>query len=295
MHPSPTAARPLVPIGLRHMAASAFFFSTMGFVTKLLGQRVPAMEIVFARILVTFVLSFLALRRARVSPLGNDFRLLLARGVAGFTALSCYFFAVTRLPLADATVIQFTNPLLTAVLAALVLGERLDGRVAFGALLCALGIVLVARPSFLFGTGTHLPPVHVAVALTGAFFSAVAYVVIRRIGATEHPAAVVFSFPLVGLPLSLPFAFVGSWVVPSPRELVLLLAVGVLAQLGQVELTKGLRLEPAGRATSVTYVQIVLAYVWGLAFLGESPEASSLAGAFLVVSGTLVVALRPAR
>ena len=101
----------VIPRGLRYMAAGAFFFSIMSLLAKTAGGRIPTQEMVLARGAVMTAMSYLALRRAGVSPWGERQRvLLLIRGVLGFTALSCFFFAVVRLPLADATVIHFTAP-----------------------------------------------------------------------------------------------------------------------------------------------------------------------------------------
>ena len=64
-------------------------------------------------------------------------------------------------------------------------------------------------------------------------------------------------------------------------------------QLGQIEITQGFKLETAGRASSVTYLQIVLAYSWGILLFGEYPNALSILGAALVVLGVFSVTRRP--
>jgi drug/metabolite transporter (DMT)-like permease len=71
---------------------------------------------------------------------------------------------------------------------------------------------------------------------------------------------------------------------------VALLAVGVTAQAGQVYLTRGLQLEPAGRATAVGYLQIVFAAIWGAAFFSEYPDAWAVTGALLILVSTLTLA-----
>ena len=121
--------------------------------------------------------------------------------------------------------------------------------------------------------------VAVAIGVVGAIFSAIAYVVIRRLGSTEHHMVVVFYFPLVTGPASLPILAVEGLVLPQGFEWLLLLGIGVAAQLGQIEITKGFKLETAGRASSVTYLQIVLAYTWGVLLFGEYPNAISILGA----------------
>jgi drug/metabolite transporter (DMT)-like permease len=139
--------------GLRYMVAAAFFFSVMSLFVKLAGQRLPTTEIVLARSVVMLVISYGLVRRADLRPWGTRKLLLVTRGLIGFSALLCFFVAVTRLPLADVTVIHFTNPVFTALLAAIILGESMRRREVVGLALSIVGVALVARPSCLFGRG----------------------------------------------------------------------------------------------------------------------------------------------
>lgn len=288
-----TAAAPSrVPPGIRYMAAAAFFFSIMSLLVKVAGERIPVQEVVLARAAVGAVLSWATLRRRGVPVMGNRRGLLLLRGLLGYAALSCFFYALTRLPLADATVIQYTNPVFTALLAALLLGESIRRRDIGLALVSLTGVVLMARPAFLFGgLQQRLDPVAVAVALAGAVFSAAAYVTVRRLGRTEDPVVVVFWFAAIATLGAIPFTAADA-VLPSPGEWVLLLAIGVVTQIAQVFMTRGLREERAGRAMAVAYMQIVFAAVWGLLLFGEVPDGWGLAGAALILVGTAGIARR---
>jgi drug/metabolite transporter (DMT)-like permease len=278
--------------GIRHMLVGTLFFSAMSVFAKLASERLPTMELVLARVVVTLIMSWWVIRRLDIHPWGNNKKLLLLRGFAGFMGLSCYFYAIAHLPLADATVIQFCNPMLAALIAVFALKERLR-MIDLIATVCSMaGVVLVAQPTFLFARGVSLDQVAVAIGVVGAIFSAIAYVVIRRLGSTEHHMVVVLYFPLVTGPASLPILAVEGLVLPRGFEWFLLLGIGVAAQLGQIEITKGFKLETAGRASSVTYLQIVLAYTWGVLLFGEYPNAISILGALLVVAGVFGVTRR---
>ncbi|MCA9519795.1 MAG: DMT family transporter [Myxococcales bacterium] len=274
------------------MALAALFFSTMSLFVKLGGHHLPLAELVFARSVVALAIAGFSLHRLGLGFWGENRRLLLLRGVLGFSALICYFFAITRLPLADATVLQFTNPIFTALLATLILGERMSGRDLTSALVSLLGVIVVARPSFLFGAQrAPLDLLAVMVALLGALCSAAAYTTVRKLRETDHPMVVVWYFPLVSTPLIAPIAAV-DWVWPVGWDWLVLLAIGTLAQLGQVYMTRSLHLETAARATAVSYLQIVFAIVWGLLAFSEVPSPMTLVGATLVVLGTLGLAKR---
>ena len=275
------------------MVIAALFFSVMGVFVKLAGERLSSHQIVFARSFVALILSYAALRHARIRPWGNNKRLLLLRGTLGFASLSCWFYAITHLDLADAMVIQFTNPLFAALLAAVWLRERLTWRELTAAAASLTGVALVAQPTFLVGTASGTPdPFAVTIALLGAIGSGFTYVVIRKLRETDEGLVVVFYFPLIGTPLAIP-AMWGNAVWPTPVEWLLLLGVGVTVQLAQVHMTRGLHKETASRATSVSYLQVALAFVWGILIFGEYPSWTSILGAALIVGSVLGVVLRP--
>ena len=275
------------------MAVGAFFFSAMTALVKLASVHLPTGEIVLGRAVVTLVLSVIVLRRRGVPMLGNQRRWLVARGIAGFLALCCYYEAVRRAPIADTTVIQYTNPIFTAILAAVFLRERMSRADVLGVVASLVGVVLVARPSFLFG-GAALDPLAVGLALTGAVLSSIVYVIIRGLRESEDPMVVVFYFPLVATPAAIPLAIATGLVWPTPTEWALLLGIGVVTQIAQVYMTRGLHLEPAGRATAVSYLQVAFAYAWGVLLFAEYPTPTSIAGAALVLASTLLVARRAA-
>jgi drug/metabolite transporter (DMT)-like permease len=271
------------------MIVSAFAFAVMSALVKLAGARLPSVEIAIARGVVTLALSYVALRRAGIPAFGHANKWLLVRGLIGLGGLQCYFYAVTVLPLAEATVIHFTNPLFVAIAAPFLLGERVGPRELGGVVLGMIGVIFVAQPALLFGgAGVTLSPLGVGVGVLGAVFGASASIVVRKLR-TEHPLVVVFHFPLLVVPLTLPFV-IPVWVTPTPREWLLLLAVGLVTQIGQLKMTEGLKLEPAARASAISYVQIVFSFGLGFALFHEVPTPLTWIGAALVAVGTLIVA-----
>jgi drug/metabolite transporter (DMT)-like permease len=281
-----------IPVGIRYMAAAAFFFSVMSLLVKAAGQRLPVQEVVLARSSVGVAMSWYSLRRRGVPVWGNRKGLLLVRGLLGYAGLSCFFYALVHLPLAEATVIQYTNPVFTALLAALFLAERIRPRDLALVLVSLGGVALMTRPAFLFGGAeAGLDPVAVAVALAGAVFSAGAYVTVRRLGRTEDPVVIVFYFALIATAGSIPLTAMDP-VLPLAWEWVALVAIGIVTQVAQVFMTRGLREEPAGRAMAVGYTQIVFAAFWGLLFFAEFPDAWGAAGALAIILSTTALARR---
>lgn len=265
------------------MVASALSFSLMGVCVKQVGGRIPAAEVVLARAIVSVALSWLMLRRAGIVPWGQRRWLLIWRGAIGTAALLCVYAALAALPLASATVLQYLYPPFTALLAWLMLGERTGKRVVAAMALGWLGVLMVAQP----GGSLALAWQPVLIAVAGALFTALAYVSVRSLGQSEHPLVIVFYFPLVALPLSLPLVALNP-VLPTPMEVLWLIGVGLFTQLGQVTLTRSLMALPAARATAISYVQVVFAGGWGWLLFDEAIDAWTIAGAALVLAATLV-------
>src|SRR5882672_881589 len=117
--------------GVLYMAASALGFAVMAVLVKIASETIPTGEIVLARAVVTLVLSWVMLRQAGVDPWGKQRGKLVVRGLIGSVALACYYLSLARLPLADATTLQNTTPLVTAVLAWWILREGVGKATAF--------------------------------------------------------------------------------------------------------------------------------------------------------------------
>ncbi|KAJ1956353.1 hypothetical protein IWQ62_005317 [Dispira parvispora] len=288
-------------LGLVYMTASALGFSAMSLFVKLSGSKFPTMEIVFARSIWQVTMALLWCGWQGIHPLGPPAhrRWLLVRGTTGTLGLACFFYGLTHLPLADATVVFFSNPVFTAILAHLALGERFTGVDKLASLLCAVGIILVAKPSFLFGTGQGedaLPGrlVGVVITLFGALMGAMGYVIVRKIGGNVHFLTHVVYFGGISALFS-GFAMLGGagFVLPSDiTDYGMLCTVGVASFVGQSFLNKGLQLSPAGPATLMRNLDVVFAFGFGIALFGEIPDVLSISGALLIVGCTVGMALR---
>ncbi len=280
---------PLVSPGIRAMAIGAFWFSLMGLLVKLAGRRLGSMEIVFARSVITLGLSWWSLGRLGLSPLGNNRRLLFVRGLLGATALLFYFYSIVHLPLGEATLIQYTNPVFATVLAAVILRESLRAREIVCLVASLLGVLFVAHPpSGLAPDSPATNPLYIGAALVGAACSGSAYTLVRKMRGAEHPLVIVGYLPLLSVPMSMPFA-IAQWQWPDAWEWLLLTGVGVTTQLAQISMTRGLQLERTARATTAGYLQVAFAVLWGAIFLGEIPDVWTLAGAVTIIGSTLVL------
>jgi drug/metabolite transporter (DMT)-like permease len=279
------------------MALGAFWFSIMGMLVKLGGRRLPSQELVLVRAVITLALSWWAMHRARLPVRGRYPVALLLRGGLGCAGLTCFYWSLLHLPLAEATLVQYSNPIWVTLMAALLLGEHVGAREAACLVVSLVGVALVVRGPALATGGAAagaaaIPTSAALIALLGSMCSAGAYVAIRRMGTDEDPQRVTLYLPLVTVPVTLPFALRG-WVWPTAAEWVVLLGMGIATQLAQVCLTRGLQRERAARATAVGYLQVVFAAAWGWLVFGERPGVWSAVGAGTIVASTLWMASAP--
>ncbi|MEL0658824.1 DMT family transporter [Psychromonas arctica] len=277
-----------IPISLRFMLLSAFSFALMTACVKLVStHHIPVFEIVAARGLVSLIISYVDIKRKKIPIWGNNKVLLIARGVVGTLALLCVYYAVTTLPLVEATLLQYLYPVFTAILAFLFLKERIQRSTLICILLCLLGLFAMVKPNLSLNSEVVLPWFSVFIALLGALGSGTAYVIVKRLSKCEDSSVIIFYFPLIALPLSI-ILLGDNFVMPDTEALILLLFVGIFTQMGQVGLTKAMQSEVAAKVSAFSYVQIIFSTILGVIIFNEVPSFWTLIGGILIILGALV-------
>lgn len=282
----------ILPLSARYMLLSALGFALMAACVKEVSSYgIPLMEIIAARALVSLIISYLDVKIKGISLWGTDKPLLIARGVVGALALICVYYAITTLPLAEATLIQYLHPAFTAIIALIFLREHLHLSTIICIVLSIAGLAIMVQPGALMDEGVELPWFSITIAILGALGSAIAYVLVRRLSPHEDSSVIIFYFPLVALPVALIFPG-ESFVMPDFPALILLIFVGIFTQIGQVGLTKAMQSEGAGKATAYSYVQVIFAVILGWAFFAELPSLWTWTGGSLIIAGALINTLR---
>ena len=272
------------------MLISALAFALMAALVKEAGQLgIPLLQIIFVRALISVALSLIDIARAGVHPLGHRRTLLFARGLSGFLALTGVFYALIHLTMAQATLLQYLHPVFTALLAFLFLAERPTTATLACIALSLLGLTSIVSPYLIASDAMPVSLWPVIAGLGGAFGSGVAYTLVRKLVATEHPSVIVLYFPLVCAPAALLLGG-ADFIWPTAAGWWVLLGVGCFTQLGQLALTKAMQLDPASRVTSLSYVQIIFAATLGWLAFGEIPTHATLLGGGLILLGAIVSA-----
>jgi drug/metabolite transporter (DMT)-like permease len=259
---------------------STVFFALMNVCIKML-PGIPSYEIVLVRSLISFLLSLFLLLRMGIFPFGKgNYLYLIIRGVAGSAALLIYFYTLQNLPLATAVTVQYLSPIFTVLFAAFLLKEKLYWQQWAFLLVSFAGIVLIR------GFEAQFPLELLLLGVLSAALSGFAYNAVRKAGETEHALVIVFYLPLVTIPVITPLA-VSNWVMPEGVEWFWLIAVGVLTQIAQVNLTRAYQLEKASNITPFTYLGILFAIFFGWIIFQEHYTATGYLGMVLVMSGVV--------
>jgi len=268
--------------GAQYMLVSSFAFSLMHLCVKAL-PHIPVFELVFFRSIVSLLISFTSLKQKKIYVLGNNKKVLLARGFFGVTALTLFFITLQNLPLAGAVTIQYLSPIFTAFFAILILNEKIKNRQWFFFALAFLGVLTLKG----FDISGQISFKYVGIGLVSACFSGLAYNCIRLLRNTEHPLVVVFYFPLVATPIMAVLSYF-NWVKPQGIDWVYLILLGIITQIAQIYMTKGIQSDRAGNIMTYKYIGVLFAFGYGYLFFGETYSFMSIFGIFLLLSGVLL-------
>jgi drug/metabolite transporter (DMT)-like permease len=202
-------------------------------------------------------------------------------------ATICFFLGAMAMPLADATSIQFTSPIITAVLSWAVLRERPPSATWVAIALAFAGVLLVLRPNLAeLGLAAFYP--------VGAAFGMAWLMIFNRKAAGDAPILVMqFLAAAMAAPLLLAAAaalsFTPEFEVGRPSlEVVLKCAgVAVTGSLGHLFIYSATIRASAAVVSPMTYVQLLVAGGIGWAWFGDAPDAATLSGAALIIAGGL--------
>ncbi|KZV77770.1 DUF6-domain-containing protein [Peniophora sp. CONT] len=307
--------------GLLLVALAQLFFAFVNVSIKVLKEidtPIATLQVVLVRMSVTYVccLIFMFWKKVPDPFLGpKGVRLLLVfRGFIGFFGLFGVYYSLRYLSLSDATALTFLTPIFTGIASAIFLKEPLSKKELLAGLFSFVGVLLIARPEFLFGPAAHADDttdqssssrstphqrlVAVGVALIGVMGQTGAYTSIRAIGKRAHPLHSLAFFA------SQSCVVAGIGMVVTHQQLLIPLrwdfwglfaVIGVGGFLAQTLFTMGLQREAAGRATLAIYVGVIFAIALEKICFNKTPPLLSVAGMVIILSCALYVALTKAK
>lgn len=262
------------------MLVSSFSFALMNIFVKKLSH-LPAMEVVFLRCVISAIACVISLRGMNVNLLGNNRLFLFLRGASGTTALYCFFTTLQNVPLASGVTLSYLSPIFTAILAIFVLNEKVKYLQWFFYIISFAGVFVIK------GFDANFPTIYFITGISAAFFSGVAYNLVRSLKETEHPLVIVFQFQVVGIIAGF-LSVLFDWKMPTGLDWLYLAGTGALTQIGQVFLTKALQAEAVGQVSIINYTGILYAIFFGWLIFGEMLTTQTLIGISLVIGGVIL-------
>ncbi len=275
--------------GIVYMLLSTLAFALLWVLIRIASGRMDTLLIVFYRTL--FGLLFMApmLHRRRRAVFRTRRRGLHAlRAGTGLLAMYANFFAIALAPLADVVAISYATPLFATLTAVLFLGEviraRRLGALGFG----ILGMLLVIRPGFESLSEGEIW------ALGGAVFMAGSVTAIKLLSRSDAPETIVVYSYILTLPINFAIAlFVWQW--PGASDLLLLAGIGILANMGQMMLTRAFAAADVTAVLPFDFVRLVLAAAFGAMLFGERLAWQTVVGALVILLSAVYLAHREAQ
>ena len=266
--------------------AAAFGFSLMTFFVRISGD-VPTMQKAFFRNAVAAVIAFFMLLSSeeKFRILRSSYGDIFFRCLFGTSGLIANFYAIDRLTIADANMLNKLSPFFAIILSIPILKEKPKKVDIIATVIAFIGALFIIRP-----TG-NLDAIPALIGLYGGFGAGTAYVFVRKLGGKgERTAVIVFCFSLFSCLVTSPFLILDYHPMTIGQILCLCFA-GVFASLGQFGITSAYKFAPAREISVFDYTQVIYAAILGMLFLGEVPVLFSIVG-YVIIIGVAVVRWR---
>ena len=257
------------------MLGSALCFAVMNMVIRYVNH-LPVFELAFFRAIGTVLCTTFVLTTQRIPMLGNNPKILIARALVGTISMLLYYKAIQVMPIGTAAALRYLSPFFAAGLAIMLLGERMKKLQWLCFAIAFAGVVILK------GFDSRLSLFGLTIILTSAFFSGLVYVIIRKIGDTEHPVVVVNYF-LVFCALVCGILSIFNWQQPSGNEWVMLLSLGFFGYIAQILMTKAMQTEETNLIVPFKYAEVVFTIIFAWMIFGEGQSWLALVGILIIV------------
>lgn len=274
-------------IGSAWMLCASFLFAGMGLFVKLGSTKLNAAELLFYRSLLGLVIAYVVARTAKVSLKTPHWRKHAVRGLIGFAAMMALFSAIARLPLATAMTLNYTSPIFLTVIA-LILDRNRMRWVGYLAIASGFfGVVLLLRPT-VYGNDW----IGEAFGLGSGLLAGFAIYHMRQLGKMgESPARIVFYFMLICTICAAAWLAVSGISAISWTTLGWIVGVASFGTGGQLAMTRAYSVSHSVAVSSLAYSTVLFTCVFGVAYFGDSLDATAWIGVALIVFGGIFASI----
>lgn len=269
--------------GIVFILMAAACFSFMSVCIHMSGDLPTIEKVLFRNLVAMFVsIGMLIKSKEKIRFEKGNLRDLIMRAVCGTVGMVCNFYAIDKLNISDANLLNKLSPFFAILMSGVILREKAHKSEWMAVFIAFVGALLVIKPGMSMSTGPAL------VGLLGGFGAGVAYTFVRRLGKNGVKGTVIVMFfssfsTLITLP-----GFIMYYKPMSGYQLFWLLMAGVAATGGQLCITAAYTYAPAKEISVYDYTQVIFAAVWGFIFFAQIPDILSLIGYVIILVAAII-------
>lgn len=269
--------------GVFFLILSAFFFSLMSLFVRLSGNLPTFQKAFFRNIIATIAAAVVLARSKSFKMKKGSLPDLLLRSVTGAVGVVCNFYAIDKMNISDASILNKLAPFFTVIFSIIILKEKASWKDWLFVGIAFVGAVFVVKPSK--DIASSLPAL---IGVLGGLGAGMAYTFVRKLGQRgERKAYIVFFFSLFSTIVMLPPMII-QYQPMFWWQVLVLLAAGCMAAGAQFSLTAAYSYAPAKSISVYDYTQVLFTALWGLIFLSELPDLISIIG-YVIIIGAAVL------
>lgn len=268
--------------GILYIIMAGFFFALMTFFVRLSGD-LPTMEKAFFRNAVAAIIAFgtLVKSKEKFAFKKENIPDLFMRSLCGTLGLICNFYAIDKLNIADANILNKLSPFFAILMSYFILKEKANKIEWLSVIVAFIGALFVVKPSF------NIQFVYAMIGVCGGLGAGIAYTFVRKLGKKgERGPVIVLCFSVFSCVVTMPFLMF-QFQPMSLSQFVFLILAGVSAAGGQFSITKAYTKAPARDISVFDYTQVLFAALLGFLFLDQIPDMLSLIG-YVIIIGSAV-------
>ena len=256
---------------------------------KYVGTRLPAAESAFLRYALGLVFLLPVVRSLWREGLPSQvIKLGIGRAVLHTFAVTLWFYAMARIPIAEVSSMGYLTPIFVTLGAVLIMGESLALRRGLAIAIAIIGVLVILRPGF-----REVSMGHLAMLGTTLCFG-ISYLMAKRL--TDLASAdMVIALLSIGVTIGLIPLTIPVWITPTSSEVGTLFAVAIFAVAGHYSMTFAFRSAPLTVTQPVTFLQLIWAVAVGYLLFGENIDSFVVLGGAIIIGAVLYITLREAQ
>lgn len=262
------------------MLISTFAFACMNSIVKYL-KDVSAYQIVFFRSIGSLFFTFGFLLRNKIPIIGKNNTLLISRAIVGSLSMLLFFMSVKHLSIGTAVSLRYIAPIFAAIFAVFLLKEKIKPLQWIFFLISLFGVFVLK------GFDNQLNTIGLVLVMLASLLSGLVYIIISKIGKSEHPIVIVNYFMIFAAILGGALS-INNWVTPKGNEWYFLTSLGVFGYLGQVYMTKAFQNASTNIIAPIKYFEVIYTATIGVFLFGEIYTFYSFLGISLIIGGLIL-------